>query len=78
MALEGKRRRRKVRLDLNTIDIENLQGDENVSVMNRDTGKKVRMSSYELQPSEASSGHIMKIRYMLSLFLCRLIRYNPK
>nr|QVX32607.1 CHD6/7/8/9 [Platynereis dumerilii] len=40
-ALEGSRRRRKVRLDPNAMDLDNLQGDENVTVINRETGKKI-------------------------------------
>ena len=43
MATDGRRRRRR-RLDPTKLDLDALSGEENVSVINRETGKKVCLS----------------------------------
>ena len=40
-AMDGRRKRRP-RVDPYKLDLDNLTGDENVSVINRETGKKVK------------------------------------
>ncbi len=40
--------RKKKKLDPNKLDLQSLTGDENVSVVHRDTGKKVATRSYPL------------------------------
>ena len=37
----GQRQRRRPRLDPTKLDVNNIQGDENVSVVNRMTGKRI-------------------------------------
>ncbi len=46
MALDRGRRKRRPRVDPHKLDLDNLTGDENVSVINRETGKKVCILSF--------------------------------
>ena len=46
--ISDKPRKRRPRVDPNKLDLNNLTGEENVSVINRETGKKVKFMFKEL------------------------------